>query len=244
MKILIIVMVFLTGFLLIPSDVFALRCDGKLVHIGDRKIEVFQKCGTPSLIEKWKIENTTFIERSAGKYSKDILTSQEDRQEIKTEHVEEWTYNFGTNRFIQFLTFTNDRLTNIEVGSRGFEGDFPTDFDKTRCGKRVEEEDRKIDVIMKCGQPVFEETRIEERSTSETDSKQIGDEPGQVDENKGDNIGDQKIIINKSTRYQEHRVFVNITEWSFNFGPNYFLQFITFENGKVIKSEHGDYGYK
>ena len=73
MKILQIATIFLISFLFVPFDVFALRCGSKLVGIGDRKIEVFQKCGKPTLIEKWKIENTTLIEKRTKKYSKDIF---------------------------------------------------------------------------------------------------------------------------------------------------------------------------
>lgn len=229
MKILQTAAVLLAGILILPSDAFALSCGNRIVDIGDRKIEVFQKCGEPTFIEKWKTESTTLIEKKTRKSSKDRLTSQESTQETKTEYIEEWTYNFGPNRFIQFLTFTNDRLTAIEAGSYGFKGDFPTDFDKTRCGDLVRKADRKIEVIIKCGEPAFESTRTEEKSTSKIDSKKVGD---------------RKIVINKSTEYQEDKFFLTITKWSFNFGPNYFLQFITFENGKVIKSEHGDYGYK
>ncbi|MEN8134381.1 MAG: DUF2845 domain-containing protein [Thermodesulfobacteriota bacterium] len=244
MKIIKIVAALFIGLLVTPPEVFALRCGSKLVAIGDRKIEVFQKCGEPTLIEKWKIENTTFKTRRNKQYSTDIIADREDKQEIKTEYVEDWTYNFGANRLIHFLTFKNGKLSQIEIGSRGFAGEFPSDFDKTRCGKLVALEDRKIDVIMKCGEPVFVETRMEEKLTSKSLSKQIGDGLRLIDENKGSYIGGQKIDIKQPTSYHEKKLFMNITDWNFNFGPHHFLQFITFENGKVTKIEHGDYGYE
>ena len=245
MKTIQIITTFLVGLLVTPSCVFAaLRCGSRLVAEGDRKIEVFQKCGEPTLIEKWKIENTKLNAKRNKKYLKDIITDLEEHQEIKTEIIEEWTYNFGANRLIYFLTFTNGELSQIETGSRGFAGEFPTGFDKTRCGKRVSLEDRKIDVIMKCGEPVFEETRMEERISSKSLSTQIGDELRLIDEKKGDYSGGRKIKIKQSINFNEKKLFVNVTEWNFNFGPHYFLQFITFENGKVKNIEHGDYGYE
>lgn len=226
----------LIGILLIPSYAIALRCGSKLVAIGDRKIEVFQKCGEPTLIEEWKVESTSIKARRDSKSSKSATTRREELQEIKTEIKEEWTYNFGSNRFIQFLTFTNGKLSRIEAGSRGFAGDFPTDFDKTRCGKLVEEEDRKIDVIMKCGEPVFVETRMEERIRSSLRKNRV---KGNLDY-----LGDKRVQIKASLNIDEERIYVNVTEWSFNFGRHHFLQFVTFENGKVIEIERGDYGYE
>jgi hypothetical protein len=244
MMIIKIVTALFISLIVVPSDAFALRCESELVYIGDRKIEVFQKCGEPALIEKWKIENTTLKAERNKKYLEDIITDLEEHQEVKTQILEEWTYNFGVNRLIHFLTFTNGKLSQIEVGSRGFKGAFPTDFDKTNCGKMVSLEDRKIDVIMKCGEPVFEETRIEEKISSKSLSKQIGDELRYIGEKKEDYMGDQKINIKQSINFQEKKLFMNVTEWYFNFGPHHFLQFITFENGKVTKIEHGDYGYE
>ena len=231
-----IVIALFIGLLVVPSDALALRCGSKLVDIGDRKIEVFQECGKPTLIEKLKVENTTLKAERNKKYLEDIITDLEEHQEVKTEIIEEWTYNFGANRLIHFLTFKNGKLSQIKVGERGFAGEFPTDFYKTNCGEMVSLENRKIDVIMKCGEPVFEENRIEEIISSESLSKQIGDELRY--------LGDQKMNIRQSIDFQEEKLFKNVTEWNFNFGPHHFLVFITFENGKVTKIEHGDYGYE
>ncbi len=235
---------FLAGLLLFPSSVFALRCGSKLVDIGDRKIEIVQKCGEPTLIEKWKVKNTTLTAKRNKIHLADIITDLEAHQEVTTEIMEEWTYNFGANRFIHFLTFSNGKLTRIELGSKGFAGEFPTNFGKARCGQFVETGDRKIDVIMKCGEPDFTENRMEERISSKSLSEQVDDEVRSIDEEKGDDIGDKEIDIKQSIRFQEEKVFVTIVEWSYNFGPRHFLQFITFRNGKVIKIEHGDYGYE
>ena len=244
MKIIKIVTGLLIGLLFIPADVFALRCGSDLVYIGDRKIEVFQKCGEPTLVEEWKIESTRFKAILDKKRSKGGATQREEYQEIKTEIIEEWTYNFGANRFIHFLTFTNGKLSRIEDGSRGFKGDFPKDFDKTRCGKLVEEEDRKIEVIMKCGEPVIVETRMEEKIRSSSRKNRVKGKLGSIDNSEEGYKGDKKVRVKPSLNFNEERIFVNVTEWSFNFGPHHFLQFITFENGKVIKSERGDYGYE
>lgn len=236
---------FLLIFLLLPSSVFALalRCGNKLVDVGDRKIEVVQQCGEPAIIEKWRVESTTATALRSKQYPEGEFSVKDENQEVKTEMIEEWTYNFGPNKFMHFLTFTNGVLTRIEVGERGFSGKFPADIDKTRCGKRVALEDRKIDVIMKCGEPVFEETRVEEKIASKSLGRQTMDASRSPDEKQGDDAGG-KLTIEQSMDFQEKRLFVNVTDWSYNFGPNQFLLFITFENGRVTKVEQGDYGYE
>jgi hypothetical protein len=37
--------------------------------------------------------------------------------------------------------------------------------------------------------------------------------------------------------------FINVEEWTYNFGPSRFMRIITLENGKVTNIRTGDYGY-
>ena len=77
--------------------------------------------------------------------------------------------------------------------------------------------DKKIAVLMKCGEPTLKEPRLEKEFEST------------LDKNKG-------ILI-------ERTFLVNEDEWTYNFGPNTFMYFIKFKNNEVIDIEQGDYGY-
>ena len=186
---------------------FALSCGNRLVNLGDKKVEVLLKCGEPALVERW--EDTIIAYRD---FQGAVIKGSAIHR-----YVEEWTYNFGPNRFLYFLRFTDDKLSNIEQGSRGFNGPLPSKGRKTSCGKMVEVGDRKIDVLMKCGPPDLREERYEERLHS--------------------------ILGDRDRIFEEHQYRVGIEEWTYNFGPNYFLYFIRFENGRVRRVEPGDYGY-
>ena len=35
----------------------------------------------------------------------------------------------------------------------------------------------------------------------------------------------------------------NYEEWTYNLGPSYFIQILTFKNGKLVRIDQGDYGY-
>jgi len=84
------------------DSVFALRCAGRLVRIGDLKVDVLAKCGPP-LYEQYVGERKI---RTPRGYDKKIL--------------EEWIYNFGPTDFIHILRFEEGRLTEILRGERGY----------------------------------------------------------------------------------------------------------------------------
>lgn len=42
---------------------------------------------------------------------------------------------------------------------------------------------------------------------------------------------------------RELRRFIDIDEWIYNFGPRQFLYHLTFENGRLVEIETGDYGF-
>jgi hypothetical protein len=185
---------------------FALTCGNKWVETGDRKVEVLMKCGEPLLVEKYHERDIIY---------RDFLGRVIKGRDAHT-YVEEWTYNFGSNRFLSFLKFVNDRLFNIEEGKRGFDGPLPS-RPKAACGQTVEQGDRKIDVLMKCGPPTLKDEKVEEQYHS--------------------------IFSEQDRLFEEQNSYRYIEEWTYNFGPNYFLYFIKLENGRVRRIESGGYGY-
>ena len=94
------------------------------------------------------------------------------------------------------------------------------------CGSRiVATGDRQADVLRKCGEPAhvasWEEVRIKRDFAPrvlETEMK-----------------GYQQPLFVK-----EH---VAVEEWEYNLGPNRFIRYVRFENGRLITITEGDYGY-
>jgi hypothetical protein len=107
----IIIIMFL---LTLPGLAEALRCDGRLVSIGDTKAEVMAKCGKPFLTEEKDVEITT-VRKTPRKVRRGRVGAS------STLKIEEWTYNFGSNRFMQTLTFEDSELKKIESGDYGFD---------------------------------------------------------------------------------------------------------------------------
>lgn len=105
---------------LIVQPAYGLRCNGRIVQIGDKTSQVTKKCAQPDHIEYSQEErigdNYYFMHRHGrSKENRHIpfLTKE-------TIQKEEWTYNFGPTKFIRLLSFENDRLTKIELGEKGY----------------------------------------------------------------------------------------------------------------------------
>lgn len=92
------------------------RCKSRLVTTGAAAYEVKSLCGTPddmqSRSEVRSIRRAVSVPCAAGICSSFV-------EDSITVNVEEWTYDFGPQRFIQFLTFEQGKLIQIKSGGYG-----------------------------------------------------------------------------------------------------------------------------
>jgi len=105
---------------LIVQPVYGLRCDGRIVQIGDKTSQVANKCGQPDHIEYSQEERIRANYYSMHRYSRSKAYRHLPFIAKETIQIEEWTYNFGPTKFIRYLSFENDRLTKIELGDKGY----------------------------------------------------------------------------------------------------------------------------
>ena len=91
---------------LFPHASLAMRCGNDLVDVGDTKILVLKKCGEPALKEE--IGEDIYHEN-------DALGRRKEKR-----YVEQWTYNFGSTRFIYILTIKNGTVVDIRTLDKGF----------------------------------------------------------------------------------------------------------------------------
>lgn len=114
-----------------------MRCNGRLVEVGESQGEVRLKCGGPALSNSYDEE---LYEKSAG------------GAEVRTVSTfEQWVYNFGPNRLVQIVTFRNGRVESI------VDGDYGTTTaargDECSGGQRLRNGLSLAEVEMKCGAP-------------------------------------------------------------------------------------------
>jgi hypothetical protein len=94
-----------------------------------------------------------------------------------------------------------------------------------RCGTRVVDVgDHMAEVQNKCGEPDFVTQRTERRTVRHTVKVRRGPVEEWVTE--------------------EIEVEVPLDEGTYDFGPNSFLRFVTFENSQIVTIRTGEYGRK
>lgn len=111
MKKTMMLLIFLVSVATLPAH--ALRCGNALVAEGDHKTEVLRKCGDPINVDI-RFERRNVVDPHHGSHRPDY-----DRV-YPTAEVEEWTYNFGPQRFMQLLRFENGILKEIRDLDRGY----------------------------------------------------------------------------------------------------------------------------
>jgi len=98
----------------------SLSCDGRIVSTGDSRYEVKATCGEPDDAVQ-RVEYRTVSGRVAGPCFKEggKIRCSQTREQVVEVVVDEWLYDFGRNRFIEYLTFEQGRLVSIRTGSYG-----------------------------------------------------------------------------------------------------------------------------
>jgi hypothetical protein len=128
-------------------DAYVLSCSNKLVELGERKAELRMKCGAPTLVEEWQ-ERILAYRDFAGEVMKGKQAEYD---------TEEWTYNFGLNRFLFFGIYQRQvveyRSRVLRIHRSALRGD------ETHLWKNDRRGERKINVLMKCGPPTFKKMK-------------------------------------------------------------------------------------
>jgi hypothetical protein len=81
------------------------ECGDRIISTGDTKGEVLAKCGEP------------FYRNSHDEELREQFDEIHSRKIVVT--VEEWTYNFGPQRFLRIITFRNGMVVDIRTGGYG-----------------------------------------------------------------------------------------------------------------------------
>jgi hypothetical protein len=124
-----------------------MSCSGGVISTGDSRVDVLMKCGEPDAKESHEEELTGRLDD--GTRRKLFIT------------VEDWTYNFGPTQFMRIVTLKNGKVAYIRTGNYGFtKGAEPG---HRECSEQVlSVGDTKSDVLSRCGEPTWKDTRQEE----------------------------------------------------------------------------------
>lgn len=92
------------------TEMETMICKNGIVSKGDMPIEVVAKCGEPAQRAQREEKRIERIWEPQGK----------ERTALSLVTVDDWTFNFGPNEFMQRLLFENGRLVRIESLGYGF----------------------------------------------------------------------------------------------------------------------------
>ncbi len=177
----------------------SLRCDGGIVSVGDSKIDLLGKCGPPALQEP-RQEERAVVQRDDGGAGWGRRVSFA---------VERWTYNFGPNRFVHFVTMEAGKIVSMARGGYGYALDPPPaapPIPRARCDHAALRTGMStFDVLALCGEPALREVRVETRLWAE---------------------GEGGVTIG-----------VTAAIWTYDFGPRAFVRFLAFRDGTLPRIE-------
>lgn len=125
----------------------SLRCGGRLVSVGDARIDLLGRCGEPTLREGRVDERWEAATDGAAGQGRRVTTA-----------IEEWTYDFGPRSFAAVVTLANGRITRIADLSYGYASGErkPARIARARCDPdKVHAGDAKLDILARCGEPAL-----------------------------------------------------------------------------------------
>lgn len=97
-----------------------MRCGNRVTAEGATRYEVKSVCGDPDDAVQ-RVEYRTVRQRMPGPCM--VVRGQRSCDRVVEQSIEvvvdEWTYDFGRNRFIRYLTFEQGRLIRITNGPYG-----------------------------------------------------------------------------------------------------------------------------
>jgi hypothetical protein len=98
----------------------SLSCNSRIVSTGDSRYEVRSVCGEPDDAIQ-RVEYRSLQGRVVGpctRHGKKLRCSRTEEAVVEVV-IDEWTYDFGRNRFVQYLTFEQGQLATVKSGSYG-----------------------------------------------------------------------------------------------------------------------------
>ena len=96
-----------------------MRCQNKIIQPGDTAYEVKALCGPPDDVQQRSEQRRVAraVERPCP--ANPMLRCAGVEEVTVDVPLEEWTYDFGPQRFIQYLTFEAGKLRHVRSGNYG-----------------------------------------------------------------------------------------------------------------------------
>ncbi len=101
-----------------PALADGLRCGNRVVSSGDTLYQVRSTCGEPD-DARHRIEYRTVRAPGACVEEQGRRRCEVDSERTIEVVIDEWVYDFGKDRFLEFLCFEQGKLVRVTEGSYG-----------------------------------------------------------------------------------------------------------------------------
>lgn len=105
-----------------PAAAEGMSCGNRLISKGDSLYQVRSVCGEPDDAQR-RVETRTERRRVRVPCRHGAGQCESTVEHTSDVVVDEWTYDFGRQRFIRYLTFVDGRLYTVHTGSYGSRAD-------------------------------------------------------------------------------------------------------------------------
>lgn len=95
-----------------------MRCGTRLVSTGDSSYEVQARCGAPQAATR-RVETRTERRRVRVPCGRGEARCERVQEVSLDVVIDEWTYDFGPQRFVHYLTFVDGKLARVATGGYG-----------------------------------------------------------------------------------------------------------------------------
>jgi hypothetical protein len=108
---------------LLSTNAAAARCGTQLINKGDSQAKILKYCGKPATKSFYHaMRHGSYPKR--GEDGEWVENEKNYRFYGRTEVlVEDWVYNFGPNKFMRKVRFTNGIVESVETLERGYRED-------------------------------------------------------------------------------------------------------------------------
>ena len=98
----------------------SLNCNSRIAETGDSRYEVQAICGKPDDASQ-HVEYRTTSGRVVGPCTNNggKVVCEQTNERVVEVVIDDWTYDFGSNRFMEYLTFEQGRLVRVRDGGYG-----------------------------------------------------------------------------------------------------------------------------
>jgi hypothetical protein len=150
----------------VPRAADGMSCPGGVISVGDSRLDLLGKCGTPTLVESRPAQVTEWVGDRVQGASRTVTIT-----------IETWTYDLGSSRLVQYVKLEAGKVMNVRTGGYGHASDgrrsggaiprAPCQPTSIRAG------DSTYELLSHCGEPVFRDLREEQIAVAEGDGQWV-----------------------------------------------------------------------